>query len=42
MGQNGAGTGTIGCTITIDGKLIKKGKSSGEYAVVSCDAFIGF
>jgi hypothetical protein len=42
MGQIDAGAASITCTITLDGKTIKRAKSSGEYSVVSCDAFIGF
>lgn len=32
------GTGEITCTITVDGKVAKTNKSSGEFAVVTCDA----
>ena len=38
--QNGGG-GTITCSITVDGKVVKRGKSSGAYAVVTCTAPIG-
>lgn len=31
-----AGGGTIGCTITVNGKAVASNSSSGEYAVVSC------
>ena len=31
-----AGGGTIGCSITVDGKVIAQNSSSGEYAVVTC------
>ena len=37
VAQNRGG-GTIACKITIDGKLAKENKSSGEYAVVTCTA----
>ncbi|MEO3930929.1 MmpS family transport accessory protein [Micromonosporaceae bacterium B7E4] len=30
------GRGTIACKITIDGKVAKENKSTGEYAVVTC------
>jgi hypothetical protein len=30
------GTGEIACKITIDGKVVKENKSSGEFAVVTC------
>jgi hypothetical protein len=33
--QNSGG-GTIGCSITVDGKVIAQNSSSGEYAVVTC------
>lgn len=39
--QNG-GSGTITCEIDVDGKRVKASKSSGAYAVVSCDASLGF
>jgi hypothetical protein len=39
--QNGGG-GSVTCSITVDGKVIKRGKSTGEYAIVSCDGMIGF
>lgn len=32
------GTGEIVCTITIDGKVAKTNKSTGQYAVVTCTA----
>ncbi|TDC01870.1 hypothetical protein E1091_02005 [Micromonospora fluostatini] len=32
------GSGEIECRITIDGKLAKENKSSGEFAVVTCTA----
>lgn len=35
LAQNKGG-GTIACKITIDGKLVKENKSSGEFAVVTC------
>lgn len=40
-GQTAPGTGTITCTIIVDGKLVKRGKSNGAYAAVTCDALIG-
>lgn len=40
-GQNSA-SGAITCKITLDGKVIKQSKSTGQFAVVSCDAMIGF
>jgi hypothetical protein len=30
------GTGEIACRITVDGKLVKENKSTGQYAVVTC------
>lgn len=30
------GSGTIGCKITIDGKVAKENTSKGDYAVVTC------
>ncbi len=39
--QNSGG-GTITCEISVDGKLLKRGRSSGAYAVVTCDAMVGF
>lgn len=30
------GAGEIACKITIDGKVVKENKSSGEFAVVTC------
>ncbi|WP_164717254.1 hypothetical protein [Actinomadura sp. J1-007] len=35
------GSGTISCTITVDGKVIKRAKSSGEYTIAACDAMLG-
>lgn len=32
------GSGTIGCKITVNGKVAKTNASKGEYAVVTCDA----
>ena len=32
------GTGEIACKITIDGKIAKENKSSGQFAVVTCTA----
>ena len=37
-----SGSGTITCEIDVDGKVVKRSKSSGAYAVVSCDASLGF
>lgn len=31
-----AGSGTITCTITVDGTVVKTNSSSGEYAIVTC------
>jgi hypothetical protein len=39
--QNKAETGTVTCEIDVDGKKVKEAKSSGQYAVVSCDHSIG-
>lgn len=36
-----AGGGSVTCSITLDGKVIKKGKSTGSYAIASCDGIIG-
>lgn len=38
--QNSA-SGTISCTITVDGKVVKTNKSEGQFAIVDCttDAF---
>jgi hypothetical protein len=40
LAQNG-GDGEITATITVDGKVVKTGKSSGAYAVVSVNESIG-
>jgi hypothetical protein len=40
LAQNG-GSGEITATITVDGKVVKTGKSSGAYAVVSVNESIG-
>lgn len=32
------GTGDIACKVTIDGKMVKENKSSGQFAVVTCTA----
>ena len=37
-----SGSGTITCEIDVDGKTVKRSKSSGAYAIASCDATIGF
>jgi len=39
--QNAAG-GTIKCTISVDGEVVKSGSSSGSYAIASCAGIIGF
>jgi hypothetical protein len=39
--QNSGG-GTITCEIDIDGKKVKAAKSSGAYAIASCDHSLGF
>lgn len=39
--QNG-GSGTVTCEIDVDGQKVKAGKSSGAYAIVSCDHALGF
>jgi hypothetical protein len=39
--QNG-GSGVIHCSISVDGKAVKRARSSGAYAVVTCSATIGF
>jgi hypothetical protein len=41
MAQAGAGTPEISVKITVDGKVIKEGKSSGQYAVVNVNENIG-
>jgi hypothetical protein len=35
VAQNSGG-GTISCRITVDGKVVKKNSSEGEYAMVTC------
>ncbi|WNV90633.1 MmpS family transport accessory protein [Umezawaea sp. Da 62-37] len=40
LAQNG-GDGEISATITVDGKVVKTGKSTGAYAVVSVNESIG-
>ena len=37
MVQNKGSSGDVTCTITVDGKVVKTNKSSGEYAVVDCN-----
>lgn len=37
VAQNKGG-GTIACKITVDGKVVKENKSTGEYAVVTCNS----
>jgi hypothetical protein len=39
--QNSGG-GTITCEIDVDGKKVKAAKSSGAYAIASCDHTLGF
>ena len=41
-GQNPGTSGTTRCTITVDGTPIKRGQSSGAYAIVSCDGSLGY
>lgn len=36
------GGGTITCEIDVDGKKVKASKSSGAYAIASCDHSLGF
>lgn len=36
------GSGTVTCEIDVDGVKVKAAKSSGQYAVVSCDHSLGF
>lgn len=36
------GGGTITCEIEVDGKLVKRSKSTGAYAIAMCTATIGF
>jgi hypothetical protein len=36
------GSGTITCEIDVDGKRVKAAKSSGAYAIASCDHPLGF
>lgn len=35
LAQN-KGSGDISCKITVDGKVVKENKSSGEFAIVTC------
>lgn len=37
MVQNKGESGDVTCTITVDGKVVKTNKSTGEYAVVDCN-----
>ncbi len=37
-GQNQGETGTVKCSITVDGKMVKEGTAKGAYAIASCDA----
>lgn len=37
VAQN-SGSGDISCKISVDGKVVKENKSSGQYAVVTCSA----
>lgn len=41
LAQAGTGTPEIAAKITVDGKVIKEGKSSGQYAVVTVNENIG-
>lgn len=34
--SQGDGGGTVSCSITLDGKVVKTNTSSGSYAVVTC------
>lgn len=36
------GSGTVTCEIDVDGVKVKAAKSSGQYAIVSCDHSLGF
>ncbi|MCO6007080.1 MmpS family protein [Actinoallomurus purpureus] len=36
------GSGTVTCEIDVDGQKMKAAKSSGQYALVSCDHTLGF
>lgn len=36
LAQN-KGSGEITCKITVDGKVVKENRSSGQYAIVSCN-----
>lgn len=38
--QNDGG-GTINCKISVDGKLLKRSQSSGQFAIASCDGMLG-
>ena len=38
MAQSKGTSGDIGCKVTVDGKVVKENKSSGQYAVVTCTA----
>lgn len=38
--QNDGG-GTITCKISVDGKMVKKAQSSGQFAIASCDGMLG-
>ena len=40
--QNAGAAGTVTCEISINGKTVKRARSSGAYAVVTCDAMVGF
>lgn len=37
-----SGSGTVTCEIDVDGQKVKAAKSSGQYAMVSCDHSLGF
>jgi len=36
VAQSGAGSGSISCKITVDGKVVVDNTSQGQYAVVTC------
>lgn len=40
--QNEGASGTIICTISVDGSVVKRARSSGAYTIASCDAMLGW
>lgn len=40
--QNEGASGKVTCVIVVDGETVKRASSSGAYAVVSCDATLGW